>query len=232
MPSETTVSRESRHDSKQMYNSERNQSGRDTRASTSFSGVVSTAVPHVPDVRTITRFNKCSINKSQTKRKKNRSIQTSHEQNGRVRVHTWARGRERSFEGTNRRKECVPDALLSHRVQQTRLDVHCVRTLQMTMPTTHLGMVIVQTSGDPCPMARVPSKQATHAPRTETREFKMESQRQESKTTNHLKSRTKTPDTRPNLNHWNDKNREPRTTENRKHNDRTRNPTPDTNRQL
>ena len=46
-----------------------------------------------------------------------------------------------------------------------------------------------------------PSKQATHAPRTKTGEFKMESQRQEFKTMNHLKSRTKPPDTRPNLNH-------------------------------
>ena len=77
----------------------------------------------------------------------------------------------------------------------------CVRTLQLTVTTTHLGMVIEQTSGDPCPMARVPSKQATHAPRTKTRDFKMESQRQESQTMTHLKSRTKPPDTRPNLNH-------------------------------
>ena len=77
----------------------------------------------------------------------------------------------------------------------------CVRTLQMTMTTTHLGMVIEQTSGDLCPMARVPSKQATHAPRTKTGDFKMEDQRQESKTMNNLKSRTKPPDTRPNLNH-------------------------------
>ena len=60
VPSETTVSRESRHDSKQLCNSERNLSDRDTRASTTFSGVVSAAVPHVPDVRTITRFGKCS----------------------------------------------------------------------------------------------------------------------------------------------------------------------------
>ena len=33
-----------------------------TRASTTFNGVVSAAVPHVPDVRTIDRFSKCSIN--------------------------------------------------------------------------------------------------------------------------------------------------------------------------
>ena len=77
----------------------------------------------------------------------------------------------------------------------------CVRKLQMTLTTTHLGMVIEQTSGDPCSMARVPSKQATHAPRTKTGDFKMESQRQESQTMTHLKSRTKPPDTRPNLNH-------------------------------
>ena len=31
-------------------------------ASTTSNGVVSTAVPHVPDVKTITRFSKCSIN--------------------------------------------------------------------------------------------------------------------------------------------------------------------------
>ena len=37
----------------------------------------------------------------------------------------WARGRVRSFGGMNRRKECVPCTLPSHRVQQTRLDVHC-----------------------------------------------------------------------------------------------------------
>ena len=42
-------------------------------------------------------------------------------------MHTWARGRELSFEGANRRKECVPFSFLSYRVQQTRLDVH--RTL-------------------------------------------------------------------------------------------------------
>ena len=53
VPSETTVSRESRHDSKQLCNSERNQSDRDARASATFNGVVSAAVPHVPDVRTI-----------------------------------------------------------------------------------------------------------------------------------------------------------------------------------
>ena len=41
----------------------------------------------------------------------------------------------------------------------------CVETLQTTMTTTHLGMVIEQTSGDPRHMARVPSKQATRAPR-------------------------------------------------------------------
>ena len=52
-----------------------------------------------------------------------RSIQTSYKQKARVRVHTWARGRGRSFEGANRRKECAPYTLLSHRVQQTRLDV-------------------------------------------------------------------------------------------------------------
>ena len=77
----------------------------------------------------------------------------------------------------------------------------CVRTLQMTMPTTHLGMVIEQTSRDPCAMARVPSKQETHAPRTRTGDFKMESQRQESQTMTHLKSRTKPPDTQANLKH-------------------------------
>ena len=60
VPSGRTVSRESRHDSKQLYNSERIQSDGDTRASTTFTGVVSTAVPHVPDVRTITRFSKRS----------------------------------------------------------------------------------------------------------------------------------------------------------------------------
>ena len=47
VPSETTVSHESRHDSKQLYNSERIQSDGDTRASTTFTGVVSAAVPHV-----------------------------------------------------------------------------------------------------------------------------------------------------------------------------------------
>ena len=31
-------------------------------ASTTFIGVVSTAVPHFPDVGTITRFSKCSVN--------------------------------------------------------------------------------------------------------------------------------------------------------------------------
>ena len=41
----------------------------------------------------------------------------------------------------------------------------CVKTLQMTMTTTHSAKVIEQTSGDPCPVARVLSKQATHAPR-------------------------------------------------------------------
>ena len=60
--SETIVSRKSRHDSKQLYNSERNQSDRDMRASTTLNGAVSAAVPHVPDVRTITCFSKCSIN--------------------------------------------------------------------------------------------------------------------------------------------------------------------------
>ena len=44
VPSETTVSRESRHDSKQLYNSERILSDGDTRASMTFIGVVSTAV--------------------------------------------------------------------------------------------------------------------------------------------------------------------------------------------
>ena len=103
----------------------------------------------------------------------------------------------------------VPHTLLSHRVQQHdwtctapwHVFQLCVTTLQMTMTTTHLGMVIEQTSGDPCAMARVPTKQAMHAPRTKTRDYKMESQRQESKTMNHLKSRTKPLDTRPNLNH-------------------------------
>ena len=71
VPSETTVSRESRHDSKQLCNSERNQSDRDTRASTTFNGVVRAAVPHVLDVRTISRFSKCSINQTQTTGKKN-----------------------------------------------------------------------------------------------------------------------------------------------------------------
>ena len=38
--------------------------------------------------------------------------------------------------------------------------------------------------------------------RTKTRDFKIENQRQESKSMNHFKSRTKTRDTRPNPNHW------------------------------
>ena len=107
-------------------------------------------------------------------------------------------------EGANRRKECVPYTLLSYRVRQTRLDVHPwrvfqlrIRTLPMTMPTTHLGMVIEQTSGEPCPIARVPSKQAMHAPRTETREFKMESQRQQSKAMNHLANKASGHTTQP-----------------------------------
>ena len=80
---------------------------------------------------------------------------------------------------------CAVYTLLSYRVQQTRQDVH--RTLARVstvrqntadnMTTTHLGIVIEQTSGDPCPMARVPSQQATHAPRTKTGDFKMESHR-------------------------------------------------------
>ena len=52
----------SRHDSKQLDNSERNQSDPGTRASATSSGAASAAVPHVPDVRTIARFSKCSIN--------------------------------------------------------------------------------------------------------------------------------------------------------------------------
>ena len=100
VPSETTVSRESRHDSKQLCNSERNLSDRDTRASTTFSGEASTAVPHVPDVRTITRPSKRSIDVTQTTGKKNRSIETAFES-------TRGRGRVRSFEGANRRKECA-----------------------------------------------------------------------------------------------------------------------------
>ena len=62
--------------------------------------------------------------KHKTTGTKNRSIETSHKQKALVRVCTWAGVRERSFEGANRRKECVPCTLLSHRVQQTRLDVH------------------------------------------------------------------------------------------------------------
>ena len=65
VPSGRTVSRKSKHDSKQLRNSEQNQSDRDPRASATSSGKVSTAVPHVPDVRTITRFTKRSINKTQ-----------------------------------------------------------------------------------------------------------------------------------------------------------------------
>ena len=49
----------------------------------------------------------------------------------------------------------------------------------MTKTTTHLGKVIEQTSGEPNPIARVPSKQATHAPRTKTRDCKMDNQRRE-----------------------------------------------------
>ena len=44
----------------------------------------STAVPHVPDVRTITRFSKRSID--QTTGKKNRSVETSHKQRRRVKT--------------------------------------------------------------------------------------------------------------------------------------------------
>ena len=102
----------------EFFEKQRILSDQGTRASTTFSGVVSTAVPHVPEVRTITRFSNCSINKAQTTGKKNRSIQTTHNQKARVRVHTWARGRERSFEGANRRKECVPKTLLSYSVRE------------------------------------------------------------------------------------------------------------------
>ena len=103
-----------------------------------------------------------------------------------VRVHTWACGRERSFEERTDGKSVSRVHTL--RAARNKHDwtctvpwhvfQRCVRTLQMTMTTTHLGMVIEQTSGDPCAMARVPSKQATHNPRTKTRDFKMESQRQ------------------------------------------------------
>ena len=125
-------------------------------------------------------------------------------------MHTWARGRERSFERGRTDGKSVCRTRLFHTactkhdwscIVRWHVFQLCVRTLQMTMTTTHLGMVIEQTSGDPCPMARVPSKQTTHALRTKTGDFKMESQRQESKTVKHLKSRTLPPDTRPNLNH-------------------------------
>ena len=96
------------------------------------------------------------------------------------------------------------------RVQQTRLDVH--RTLAR-VPTVRQNTAddnANDTLGNghrsdvrrPMLRGRVPSKQATHALRTKTGEFKMESQRQESQTMNHLKSRTKPPDTRSNLSHW------------------------------
>ena len=67
------------------------------------------------------------------------------------------RGRERSFYHTACNKHDWSCTVRWHVFQL------CVRTLQMTVATTHLGIVIEQTSGDPCPMARVPSKQATHA---------------------------------------------------------------------
>ena len=123
-------------------------------------------------------------------------------------MHTSARGRERSKERTDgksvSRLRFCHTAYNEHDWTCTvpwHVFLLCVKTLQMTMPTTHLEMVIEQTSGNPRPMARVPSKQATHAPQTKTGDFKMESQRQESQTMNHVKSRTKPPDTRPNLNH-------------------------------
>ena len=140
--------------------------------------------------------------------------------------------------GANRRKECVPYTPLSYRVQQTRLDVH--RTLAR-VPTARqntaddndndtLGELSSSRRQEThAPWHGFRQKQATHALRTKTRDFKMESQRQETKTMNNLTSRTKPPDTQSNLNNRckiNDKNREPRTTYHRKHNDRTRNPTP------
>ena len=70
--------------------------------------------------------------------------------------------------------------------------------------------------------------------RTKTKVFKIESQRQESQTMNHLKSRTKPRSTRPQPESpvlVNVENREPCTSKSRKHNDQTRNPTPDPNRQ-
>ena len=188
MPSETTVLHESRHGLKQVYNLERNQSDRHTRASTTSNGVVSAAVPHVPEVTTIARFSKCSINKSPTTEKKNRRNQTGHKQRARVRVHTWARGRSRSFDGANRWKECtLHTACNTHGRTCTDND---------TLVNGHRADV-----RRPEPQARVPSKQATRAPRTKTGDFKMDNQRQEPQTMNHLKSRTKPPDTRPNLNH-------------------------------
>ena len=48
--------------------------------------------------------------------------------------------------------------------------------------------------------------------RTKTRDFKMDNQRQETKSMNHFKSRTKPRDTRPNLNHRLNQCQEPRTT--------------------
>ena len=51
VPSETTVSRESRHDSKQLCNSERHQSDRDTRASTTKQHATRTKQRWDPTVR-------------------------------------------------------------------------------------------------------------------------------------------------------------------------------------
>ena len=185
-------------------------SDRCTRASTTSSGVASTAVPHVPDVRTITRFSKCFNQQITNNRDEDRSIRQPRNRKlafectrGRVGVSVRSKGRTDGKSVC--RKHLFHTACNKHDWTWTapwHVFQLCVTTLQMTMTTTHLGNVIEQTSGDPCAMARVPTNQATHAPRTKTGDFKMESQRQESQTMNHLKSRTKPPDTRPNLNHW------------------------------
>ena len=61
----------------------------------------------------------------------------------------------------------------------------CVRTLRDDHDNDTLGMVIEQTSGDPCAMARVSSKQATHAleQKLETSNWKVNDKKPKPRTT-------------------------------------------------
>ena len=101
----------------------------------------------------------CQLNTNNREEELNYSDKPQTE--ARVRMHTWARGRERSKGRTDGKSVCrvrfFHTACSKHdwtcsvpwHVFQLR-----VTTLQVTMTTTHMGVLIEQTSGDPCAMAR------------------------------------------------------------------------------